>query len=100
VAGVRPRLLRRGLLREYAHLLGLPVLVGLLAGVAGAALMLPGIPLVAVGESLGEITYEPVMGALPAAIGVTVAGLLVAVLVVLRLVSRATPDRLREGDQT
>jgi hypothetical protein len=97
VAGVRPRVLRLGLLREYAHLIGLPFLVGLLAGVAGAVLMLPGIPLVTVGTATGEITYTAGFGALPVAVGATLVGLLFAVLVVLRLVRTATPDRLREG---
>jgi len=97
VAGVRSRVLRRALLREYMHLLGLPFLVGLAAGIAGAALMLPGIPLVTVGSATGEITYAPGLGALPVAVGATLIGLLFAVLVVLRLVRRATPERLREG---
>ena len=99
VAGVRPRVLRRGLRREYLHLLGLPLVIGLAAGVAGAALMLPGIPLVTVGTATGEITYEPGPGVLPIAVAVTVVGLLAAVVVVLRTVRRATPDRLREGWQ-
>jgi hypothetical protein len=89
--------LRRGLLREYLHLIGVPFVVGLLAGVAGAALMLPGIPLVTVGTATGEITYTPSLGALPMAIGATLVGLFFAILVVLRLVRTATPDRLREG---
>jgi hypothetical protein len=88
------------LLREYVHLLGLPVLVGLLTGVAGAALMLPGIPLVTVGTSLGEVTYQPGLGALPVAVAATLAGLVFAVLAVQRLVGGATPDRLREGEAT
>jgi putative ABC transport system permease protein len=98
VAGVRSWSLRRGLLREYGHLLGLPVLVGAVTGVAGAALMLPGIPLVTVGTSLGEVTYEPGLGALPIALAATLAGLVLAVLAVQRLVGAATPDRLREGE--
>ena len=97
VAGVRPRVLRRGLLREYLHLIGLPFVVGLFAGVAGAALMLPGIPLVTVGTATGQITYPPSVGVLPFAIAATLVGLAFAVLVVLRLVDTATPDRLREG---
>jgi putative ABC transport system permease protein len=97
VAGVRRATLRRGLLREYAHLIGLPFIVGLVAGMAGAVLMLPGIPLVTVGQASGEITYSPGLGALPIAIAATVIGLLFAVLFVLRLVRSATPDRLREG---
>jgi uncharacterized membrane protein len=97
VAGLRRGVLRRSLLREYVHLIGLPFVVGLLAGVAGAALMLPGIPLVRVGTATGEITYTATLGALPVAIAATLVGLLFAVLVVLRLVRAATPDRLREG---
>ncbi len=97
VAGLRRGVLRRGLLREYLHLIGLPFVIGLLAGVAGAALMLPGIPLVTVGTATGEITYTASMGALPVAVVATLVGLLLAVSVVLRLVRAATPDRLREG---
>jgi hypothetical protein len=97
VAGVRRWVLRAGLIREYAHLLGLPLLVGLLAGGAGAALMLPSLALVTVGTPTGPITYAPAGGILPAAVLATVVGLVLAVLVVLRLVRGATPDRLREG---
>jgi putative ABC transport system permease protein len=97
VAGVRPRVLRRGLLREYLHLLGLPLLVGVGVGVAGAALMLPGIPIVTAGTATGDITYEPSLGALTLAVGATVVGLVFAVLLVLRTVRRATPDQLREA---
>jgi hypothetical protein len=97
VAGVRPRVLRRGLLREYLHLLGLPLLVGVGVGVAGAALMLPGIPIVTAGTATGDITYEPSLGALTLAVGATVVGLVFAVLLVLLTVRRATPDQLREA---
>jgi putative ABC transport system permease protein len=97
VAGVRRRTLRAGLLREYVHLLGLPFVVGLLAGGAGALLMLPAIPLVTVGTATGAITYTPSRGALPIAVAATAIGLFVAVLSVLRLVRSARPERLREG---
>ena len=43
-----------------------------MAGVAGAALMLPGIPLVTVGTATGEITYSAGFGALPVAVGATI----------------------------
>ena len=95
--GVRPAALRLGLLREYAHLLGLPFLVGLAVGVAGAVLMLPGIPLVTVGTATGEVTYVPGPGALPVAVAATLVGFGLALVAVLRQVRRATPDRLREG---
>jgi hypothetical protein len=95
--GVRPAVLRRGLLREYAHLLGLPFAVGLAVGVAGALLMLPGIPLVTVGTATGDISYVPGVGALPVAVAATLIGFGFAVAAVLRQVRRATPDQLREG---
>ncbi|HEY3010883.1 MAG TPA: FtsX-like permease family protein [Micromonosporaceae bacterium] len=96
VAGVRRRLLRRGVLREQLALLGMPLVVGFAVGVAGAILMLPGIPLVAVDTVQPEVRYEPGLGALPAAVAVSVVGLAFAVIVVLRTLRRATPDRLRE----
>jgi putative ABC transport system permease protein len=45
---VPARLLRHAVVREYALLLGWPLLVGAVVGVAAAALMLPGLPLVEV----------------------------------------------------
>jgi hypothetical protein len=96
VAGVRRRLLRRGMLREQLALLGMPLVVGFAVGVAGAVLMLPAIPLVAVGAAQPDVRYEPGIGALPAAAAVSVVGLAFAVSVVLRTLRRATPDRLRE----
>jgi hypothetical protein len=98
VTGVRARVLRRAVFREYRALLGLPFLVGLAAGVLGALVMLPGIPLVTAGEPTGAFTYEPRLeGALPIAVGASLAGLLLAVLMVLRLLRRANPSRLRES---
>ncbi|HTJ39972.1 MAG TPA: FtsX-like permease family protein [Dactylosporangium sp.] len=99
VAGVRAGLLRRALLREYRALLGLPLVVGLAAGIVGALVMLPGVPLVTVGEPAGSFSYEPSLGALPVALALTVLGLLVTVLLVLRLLGRATPMRLKDGAQ-
>ncbi len=97
VSGVSIRTLRWGLLREYLMLIGLPLVVGLAAGVAGAALMLPGIPLVNVGQAIGAVRYRPGIGVLPVSVAITLIGLALAVLVVLRLVRGATPERLREG---
>jgi putative ABC transport system permease protein len=97
VSGVRPSVLRRAVLREYRLLLGAPLLVGFLAGAAGAVVMLPGVPLVTVGVTSPALSYRPGFGALPLAVGVSVAGLALAVLMVLRMLRRATPDRLREG---
>ncbi len=100
VAGVRRSVLRRAVFREYRALLGLPFVVGLAAGVLGALVMLPGIPLVTVGQPTGAFSYRPGLGALPIAVVVSLIGLLVAVLMVLRLLRRATPDRLREGTES
>jgi hypothetical protein len=84
-------------LREYRLLLGAPLLVGFLAGAVGAVVMLPGVPLVTVGVASPAISYRPGVGALPVAIVATALGFAVAVGMVLRLLRRATPDRLREG---
>jgi len=97
VTGVRRRVLRRGILREYAALLAMPLVVGFGVGAAGALLMLPGIPLVTVDRPAGDIGWRPGPGALPLAVAVTLAGLLLTVLVVVRMLRKATPDRLREG---
>jgi hypothetical protein len=97
VAGVPAKVLRRSVLREYRSLLFLPVLVGFVAGIAGALVMLPGIPLVTVGTPAGAIDYRPGIGALPVAAVVVVLALGGAILLVLRTMHRATPDRLREG---
>jgi hypothetical protein len=59
--------------------------------------MLPGIPLVTVDRPAGVLSWAPGPGALPLAIGVTLLGLLVTVLAVVRMLRKATPDRLREG---
>jgi putative ABC transport system permease protein len=97
VSGVRRRVLRRALLREYRLLLGVPLLVGLAAGVAGALVMLPGIPLVTVAGPTRGVRYHPALGALPAAVLASVLAMVLAVALVLRLLGRATPDRLRDG---
>ncbi|MFS8479893.1 MAG: FtsX-like permease family protein, partial [Micromonosporaceae bacterium] len=59
VAGVRRRLLRRALVREYAALLAMPLAVGFAAGAVGALLMLPGIPLVTVDTPVGYLAWRP-----------------------------------------
>lgn len=97
VAGVSARLVRSSLLREYRSLLAMPLVVGFLTGIGGAILMLPGIPLVTVGGPVGDLSWRPGLGALPASILVSLAALVAVVLAALRLVRRASPDRLREG---
>jgi hypothetical protein len=97
VAGVRPRVLRRSVRREYLTILGVPLVLGLAAGITGAIIMLPGIPLVTTGAPVGQISVEPGPGALAMALVCTVVGLGGAVALVTTTVRRATPDRLREG---
>ncbi len=97
VSGVRPSVLRRAVLREYRLLLGAPLLVGFLAGAAGAVVMLPGVPLVTVGSTSDSLSYRPGLGALPVALAVTLLGFAFAVVLVLRMLRRATTDRLRDG---
>lgn len=99
VAGVRAGLLQRALLREYAALLGWPLVIGFGTGVGASALMLPGIPLVEVGVFTAAPAYQPALGALPVAVGVTAAGLLLAAARALRLPRKAGPEQLREGWQ-
>jgi hypothetical protein len=74
VAGVPARVLGRAAVREYAALIGWPLLAGVAVGVATAVLMLPGIPLVETGTAGPVGSYRP--GALPVALAATVAGLL------------------------
>jgi putative ABC transport system permease protein len=97
IAGVPAGVLRRAVLREYRLLLGVPLLVGVLAGVAAAAVMLPGVPLVTVDDPSPPISYRPGTGVLPVAVVVTGLGFAAAVGMALRLLRRATPERVREG---
>jgi hypothetical protein len=97
VAGVRAGQLRRSIFREYRALLGVPLLVGLVAGFAGALIMLPGIPLVTVGEPAGGVSYSPRFGALPVAVAAILLGMAGAGILVVGMLRRATPDRLRDG---
>lgn len=93
VAGVRRSRLRRALLREYVHLLAVPGLVGLLVGLASAALMLPGAALVTAGVPTVDVPFPSTMDALLAATGATTLGLLLVVPAVLRLVTGTAADQ-------
>jgi hypothetical protein len=97
VAGVRTRTLRRSVRREYLTILGVPLVLGLAAGIAGAVIMLPGIPLVTTGAPVGDISFDIGPGALAVAVVCTVVGLVAAVSLVVGMVRRSTPDRLRDG---
>ncbi len=97
VAGVKPGTIRRAVLREYRSVLGIALLVGVAAGLGGAFLMLPGIPLVTVDGPVGDVPYSSDMPAVYAALAVTIIAMGVVVVLAMRVLRRATPDRLREG---
>ncbi|WP_157641232.1 hypothetical protein [Longispora albida] len=99
LAGVPGKVLRRGVVREYRSLLGVPLLIGVLAGLGGAAVMLPGLQLVSVKDpaGLGRFSDLAVTGWLPVSVAAIIIGLAAAVLLVLRMLGKATPERLREG---
>lgn len=96
LAGVNPRMLRRALLREYGHLLGLPLFAGLAAGAVAAGLMLPGMTLVVPGVT-GAVPAPDRPVALLLALAATILGLAVVLGAVLRQAHTATPEVLREG---
>lgn len=76
--GVGSGTLRRALLRERAALVGVPLLCGVAVGLVAAALMWPGMPLVATGEAgSAPAAYRP--GVAPVAAGVATAAGLVLV---------------------
>jgi putative ABC transport system permease protein len=97
VAGVKPKTIRRAVLREYRSVLGIALVVGIAAGIGGAVLMLPGIPLVSVGGPVGDVPYGGRMFAVYGALGVTIIAMGVVVVLAMRVLRRATPERLREG---
>jgi hypothetical protein len=85
-SGVPARLLRRALAREYAALLGWPLLVGLAVGVVAGLLMVPGLPLVETDAGNPAASYRLSFGVLPVAVVATAAGLLLAAARALRSV--------------
>lgn len=99
VAGVSARTLRRSIRREYNMLLGLPLVIGVLAGMGGAALLLPAIPLVSVGLNAPVPVYHLTQVWVPGAVLVMAVCFIAATMTVVRLVRRATPQRLREGSR-
>lgn len=97
VAGVRRAVLRLAVGREYGVLLGVPLLAGAAGGALGAALMLPALPLVTAGDASPHRQYQLGPVWVPGALLVTVLGLAAVTAVVLRMLARAEPDRLRAG---
>jgi putative ABC transport system permease protein len=97
VAGVRRAVLRLAVGREYGVLLGVPLLAGAAGGALGAALMLPALPLVTAGDASPHRQYQLGPVWVPGALLVTILGLAAVTAVVLRMLARAEPDRLRAG---
>ncbi|MEV0394657.1 FtsX-like permease family protein [Polymorphospora rubra] len=96
LVGVSGRMLRQALRREYATVIAVPLVIGLGAGLGGAVLLLPAIPLVTIGAAAIDPVYRAGPLWLPAAVGALVAVLLLAAASVLRTVGRADPGLLRE----
>ncbi|HEY3504651.1 MAG TPA: FtsX-like permease family protein [Actinocatenispora sp.] len=97
VAGLRQAELSAAVRREYRLLLGVPLVAGLVAGAAGAVLMLPAIRLVTDTDAGVRRVYELGPWWVPGAVLVTVAGLVAAALAVARMLGHARPAALREG---
>ncbi len=96
VAGVPRTTLRRAVIREYLHLLMLPLVAGLAAGVVGAVLIAPGLPLVAADTAVGSLTLPPRPGMLTSAAAVMAVTLIIVAFPALRLVSPAAGRRRKE----
>ncbi|MPZ28850.1 MAG: FtsX-like permease family protein [Micromonosporaceae bacterium] len=89
VAGVSARVLRRAAWREHAIRLGGPLLVGAGTGVVAGLLLLPGVPLVEAGGTVGDLpAYRLWPGVLPVALAAAAAGLVLVA---------ALPGRPPEG---
>jgi putative ABC transport system permease protein len=98
--GVAPRVLRRAVALEQGVLLGVGLLLGVAAGVAGARLALPSTPFF-VSTSIGPPVEHALPGATIAVLCVVLAVLLALTCVVVSwaVARQATPDRLREAQQ-
>ncbi|ASW56661.1 hypothetical protein CIK06_24640 [Plantactinospora sp. KBS50] len=94
-AGVARAVLRRSLRGEYASLFGLAILIGVPAGLVGAALLLPAIPLVSIDPEALRPAYRPTGWWLPGALAVLACCLAGTVLAAPRIVRRAEPKGVR-----
>ncbi|MEV0650159.1 FtsX-like permease family protein [Phytomonospora sp. NPDC050363] len=100
VAGVGRKVLKSSIAKEYSIVIGVPLLLGLASGLAGAWLMLPTVPMVSAGGDALPTVYDASGPWPPAALAITVLGFAAAVwyaVVALRRNGRAA--RLREGEQ-
>lgn len=97
VVGLRQADLTAAVRREYRVLLGVPLVAGLVAGAAGAVLMLPVIRLVTSSDAGVHRVYALGPWWVPGAVLVTVAGLVAVAYGVARMFGHARPESLREG---
>ncbi|HEX7745040.1 MAG TPA: FtsX-like permease family protein, partial [Micromonosporaceae bacterium] len=98
VVGVPRRTLRAALRREYLMVLVAPLVIGTAAGIGGAILLLPAIPLVTVGPDALAPVFRAGPWWVPGALLALVVCLALAVGSVLRMVGRADPRRVPEGE--
>lgn len=97
LSGVGRSVLRRSAVIEYLHWTGLPLVVGLVAGLVSAGLVLPSVPLVA-GDVVGPVDYRLGIWWLPTAMSVAVAALAGTVALAWRSRRRgAATERLPDG---
>ncbi|MFB9235250.1 FtsX-like permease family protein [Plantactinospora siamensis] len=93
--GVPRAVLRRAVRAEYASLFGAAVLIGVPAGLAGAALLLPAIPLVSIDADALRPVYRLAGLWLPGALAVLACCLAATALAAPRVVRRAEPRGAR-----
>ena len=100
VAGVGRKVVRAGIAREYSMVIGVPLLLGLLSGLAGAWLMLPTVPLVSAGGDALPTVYDAGGPWPPVTLAVTLLGFAAAVRFAVGTLRRnGRAARLREGEQ-
>jgi putative ABC transport system permease protein len=99
-SGLRRRVLRRAVLIELAVVLGFGSVVGILSGLAGAALVLRSVPEFMSVPAAPPLSYRPPAGPLAALLGAAVALLIVAAVVASTTLIRGIRlEQLREAPQ-
>jgi putative ABC transport system permease protein len=99
-SGLRRRVLRRAVLIELAVVLGFGSVVGVLSGLAGAAMVLRSVPEFMTQPATPPLSYRPPAGPLAALLGAAV-GLLIVVAVIasITLIRSIRLEQLREAPQ-
>ena len=99
-SGLRRRVLRRAVLIELAVVLGFGSVVGMLSGLAGAALVLRSVPEFMTVPAAPPLSYRPPAGPLAGLLGAAVALLIVvAVVASITLIRGIRLEQLREAPQ-